>query len=734
MGRDAAGRARRGAACAAAVAVGALAALAPAAGAATRGIELVSPAGSDPYDVHYAAMTPDGGSVLLSSKGTFAGATPDGASAYEDDLYWSRRGSNGWDVSWALPGSDIPTWTQPLAVADGGNAYVMATPQPLSPDDVDDLGTDLYLYDDGAYTLLSGGPGDVPGNTDSIEEPAWVSPGLDRAVFTTPSALLPADQSPGRDVYEWVKGSGLRLVSVDDAGDTGTSGDARFGEGMFTRNAVSADGRTIVFSTTRSLDPSDGDTSRDTYARIGGTSTVLVSAAGGDLATFVGAAADGTMACFETAAQLEPSDVNGDVDVYCRSLAGGTPGALTRVSTSTGVPERASGDASPLGVSDDGSHVFFVSSQQLTPDGPSGSPAIYVHHDGMTELVAPLVASDLSPLNGELLGQEATRPFRMTADGRTAVFVTASQDAAGDADNAKDVYRWQDGTLTLVSRPPAGAPVTDAPAVLPTGFNGNFQFAPQRTMSPDGRQVFFETTESLDPADTDGGAVDVYEDDAGAIALVSPAGGDPADVHDAGSSPDGVDVYLTTTAGLLPQDTDMGQLDVYDARVGGGFPQPPPSAGSPGGSGGGGGGGPVAGPPPAPAPASASPKPAEPTPPARDDGSSGGTGPKPALRVTVTGRRGRALRVRLRAPHAGALDVRATGRLGHRARRATVAHAKRSVRAGRVALTVRVSARARAVLRRVHRLRMTVRVRYTPAGGHPLTRRLTLTLHSPSKR
>jgi hypothetical protein len=39
-------------------------------------------------------------------------------------------------------------------------------------------------------------------------------------------------------------------------------------------------------------------------------------------------------------------------------------------------------------------------------------------------------------------------------------------------------------------------------------------------------------------------------------------------------TPSGRDVFFDTTAGLVPQDTE-GDLDVYDARIGGGFPAQP---------------------------------------------------------------------------------------------------------------------------------------------------------------
>lgn len=57
------------------------------------------------------------------------------------------------------------------------------------------------------------------------------------------------------------------------------------------------------------------------------------------------------------------------------------------------------------------------------------------------------------------------------------------------------------------------------------------------------------------------------------MSLVS-TGSDKEPIKDVAISPSGRDVFFTTSEGLVPQDTD-GAPDVYDARLGGGFPQQP---------------------------------------------------------------------------------------------------------------------------------------------------------------
>jgi hypothetical protein len=95
-----------------------------------------------------------------------------------------------------------------------------------------------------------------------------------------------------------------------------------------------------------------------------------------------------------------------------------------------------------------------------------------------------------------------------------------------------------------------------------------------RALTDDGRRAFFNTDEALVPEDTNG-AVDVYEYDVpGRQAHLISSGTDPADSYFMDASADGHDVLFVTRAQLVGWDTDQA-YDLYDARVGGGFPEPP---------------------------------------------------------------------------------------------------------------------------------------------------------------
>lgn len=94
-----------------------------------------------------------------------------------------------------------------------------------------------------------------------------------------------------------------------------------------------------------------------------------------------------------------------------------------------------------------------------------------------------------------------------------------------------------------------------------------------RSMSADGRRVFFDTRTALVPDDQNGFR-DVYmwEEGRGVSLLSDGRAAKPSWFHDASASGD--DVFIATAAGLDPADRNQ-TFDVYDVRVGGGFTATP---------------------------------------------------------------------------------------------------------------------------------------------------------------
>jgi hypothetical protein len=109
-----------------------------------------------------------------------------------------------------------------------------------------------------------------------------------------------------------------------------------------------------------------------------------------------------------------------------------------------------------------------------------------------------------------------------------------------------------------------------------------------REIADEGRRVFFETATRLVPQAENGvdnvyeweqagtGSCQSEEQEGGCVYLLS-SGTSPYPSLYLDNDESGENVFFTTKAGLVKGDTDES-YDVYDARVGGGFPEPPPPA------------------------------------------------------------------------------------------------------------------------------------------------------------
>jgi hypothetical protein len=177
----------------------------------------------------------------------------------------------------------------------------------------------------------------------------------------------------------------------------------------------------------------------------------------------------------------------------------------------------------------------------------------------------------------------------LTANDPAGMEGTVSKHAAGEAVTQlhSELYRYDtaDNSLTCISCTPAG--------VIPTGNAtlggaGGGSYGPPMTavpMNESGTEIFFQTPDPLVSEDVNGGSfadgpfgsteesTDVYEWENGKVSLISDGRTTPGATLD-GTTPSGNDVFITTPASLVSSDTD-GFNDIYDARVGGGLPQPP---------------------------------------------------------------------------------------------------------------------------------------------------------------
>jgi hypothetical protein len=335
---------------------------------------------------------------------------------------------------------------------------------------------------------------------------------------------------------------------------------------------------------------------------------------------FAGASHDGSRVFFTTAQSLVNGDEKGEGtgnDLYAADIS---EGAVTRlVQVSRGGP----GDVTPgsganvqgvARVSEDGSHVYFVAEGSLTgvnregkkpaePTLEDAHPAnLYVSSRecpaGEAACANPVERTSfiatLSGADGADWSSRDRRPVQATPDGRFLVFqskadLTPDQEGveAGQvfeydatAEQLVRVSRGQDGYNEdgNSNQYAATIPTQNYDREQPVGL-GRFEGL---TVSADGSQVFFLTQDALTPLALNG-AMNVYEYHSGQVDLISDGHdttsteGRPA-VELLGTDKTGRDVFFATADRLVPQDTD-NQVDVYDARIGGGFPAFAPPAG-----------------------------------------------------------------------------------------------------------------------------------------------------------
>jgi hypothetical protein len=340
-------------------------------------------------------------------------------------------------------------------------------------------------------------------------------------------------------------------------------------------------------------------------------------------AEYQGASADGSKVFFTTEQQLVNGDTDSTADLYEYDF--NNPSGHRIVQVSGG----GLGDVTPgagaevqgvVSVSKDGSHVYFVAHGVLTtlPNGlgqtaSQGSHNLYTYDTGTgeTKFVATLLESD-KQLWGEpesVFAEGTTtsmdsRLAQTTPDGRYLVFdsfaklITAGPEA--DTSGAQQVYRYdfQTGQLIRVSighegfanngnTPGVGAVIGKANEAQEGAPTANDE---SRSISDNGEIIAFVTAEQLQSTDVaggpntsceglklaDGAGCEVYVWHNGSVSMISD-GQDPNGAVYAGMSATGSDVFFQTRAQLVGQDTDsLG--DIYDARVGGGFPAPSPES------------------------------------------------------------------------------------------------------------------------------------------------------------
>lgn len=284
-----------------------------------------------------------------------------------------------------------------------------------------------------------------------------------------------------------------------------------------------------------------------------------------------------------------------------RGLSGGAQSAV--VTTPDPIQNLrliAPGVSEVIGASEDGHRVYFVAGGQLVAGGPvvnGNGLFLWQEESGRLSFVGDLrQPSDYFTNSLGRLWALIQSTAAVTPDGRHMVFEASDglglapgyvhgacdQNANGTGTSCSEVYLYSADDST-----PTDPDLVCASCNLSSpGAPGDTQLRPRshtgaaattgrlsRVISDDGQHVFFDTPEPLVPEDTNGHG-DAYEYDVatGRAHLIS-SGTDPADSYLMETTPSGSDVFFLTREQLVGWDRDQS-YDLYDARVGGGFPEP----------------------------------------------------------------------------------------------------------------------------------------------------------------
>jgi len=548
--------------------------------------------------------------------------------------YIAQRGASGWSneaISPPREGAAIPNQQRALDVQynvfspDLCTGWFMQDAEPTLDSDAPPGVSNLYRRQncgDVGYGALVRANLQVTQARDFWPELQGVSANGNCAVFRANGKLTSEASDAlfsGVGVYQVYEtcGKDMRLVSIlpdGNASDLHSSAGTASGARPVHRDhsvlhALSADGSRVYWTAAAGFGWAPGviyvrdNADQDPSALVAGkcldtdkacTYPVTGTVSGGN-GTFMAATPSGSSALFTIGE-----------DLYRFEFAGES-------STSSLIAGQVKG---LLGSSEDLTRIYLASEEVRAPGAAAGKPNLYLYENGSFTFIATLTDADVWQRN-QLRSPANIEPWRHTArvspDGGNVAFMSTAQptgynnvDINGGVP-AAEVYIYDaeanggDGSLHCVSCNPTG--IRPAGREMEVYGGGEFTFwvagqlptweaqlYARRALADSGARLFFESFEPLVLRDTNS-KQDVYEwqratsdqgcQEVGAELFVESAGGcislissgDGAeDSLFVDASPSGNDVFFATASSLLGQDDAL--VDIYDARVGGGFPAP----------------------------------------------------------------------------------------------------------------------------------------------------------------
>jgi|GEM_PF-1659396 len=443
------------------------------------------------------------------------------------------------------------------------------------------LPTGIYLRTPAGFEAAGRGSG----GDDLAATSQFVSAGGHHVLFSSKAQLEPNAAPVGTEaVYDReAEQASAEVISVEPDGSAfGASEDATY-------LGAGEDGSAVAFEVGGVL-----------YLHRNGETTQIASSPN----TFAGISEDGTRVFYVNAA-AQPGGL-----FVCDAAAGPCAGPGAHAA------EAIAASGTFVNVSADGSRVFFTSTEALTPVGEenenhehaeAGQANLYDWGGAGAGFIAILDPQDLKSFGGlpwinlstwaetQIAGSGkgfADSPARSTPSGGDFVFQSHAQLSAYDNKGLSEIYRYaptaEAGERFLCVScapskvPPAHDAVLERIGIAATGVD-------DKTVVPglteDGGAVFFTSVDQLLPEDAND-VNDVYEWRAkgsgsctrsgGCLALISSGQGEDGSFLFSMSA-DGHDVFVRTTEKLVGQDV-AGSPSIYDVRVDGGIPDPPPTA------------------------------------------------------------------------------------------------------------------------------------------------------------
>ena len=494
------------------------------------------------------------------------------------DLYAAERSATGWNtthrftplptsVEWSLPGGVAPDHTYSFS-NEFAQPYLQSASGTSELVGIGSLGSEpesqgRYISDGGQHVIFTTGH-----NTET--QSAWCH------LLMCPVHKLEPNAPPEGTgaVYDRPVGGPTRVISLLPGNVPLEEGEDAFYKG------VSKDGSVVAFDVGTTL-----------YVRVNDSKTEEAAAGG---ATYAGLSGDGHFLFYVLGGVIHRFDttLESDLDV--------NPG----------------GEGEIVNISADGSHVYFISTEEIGGEGQSGEPNLYVWTSGGVEYVATVASTDLESTgptgtsipaltrwtdyavapNDRFVRGPGADSSRTTPDGNVLVFESRAELTSYDNDGHTEIYRYDDVSkgITCVSCNPMTEPATGDARFQELHLVGPAMVI--HNLTADGSRVFFETPEALVGNDTNEiqDAYEWNEEESTEPRLIT-SGKSPAyplgsATGEPGTSPaypfaprpnlllsvtpNGSNVFFTAQESLVPGAGENGTQAIYDARVGGGFPAP----------------------------------------------------------------------------------------------------------------------------------------------------------------